>query len=909
MNSPPPCPNTVTVRRNPPRKARATPSTTHIPFPLRNTPSSSSIPQDIPSFPIQDILSIHVPENPKSDPPISESPSTNDPPLSENLKVFLRIRPLTPHHQNSDKYAKNASKSRSKIAWPQNPTAKTNSRAGKSKKMSEICISVNDSRSVTLCPPKALQDAKRIKSEVYQGFSHVFSADSSQDEVFAKMVNPLVDDFIKGKSGMLAALGPSGSGKTHTVFGSPREPGMVSLALRKIFSSTKGRKIELSRIFYLSMFEICSEGGKAERIIDLSEDVGDLSIQQSTIKRLHEVSISDVQQAESLIARGMLKRATAMTNSNSQSSCIINIRSAPNKINEEVDLQSDSVVLTIVDLAGAEREKRTGNQGSLLEHQKNPKKPLQKHFQSSLLTRYLRDYLEGKKRMALILTVKSGEEDYLDSSFLLRQASPYMQIKFNNVEQPLNSLCTKRHFQTLPRTEQLKRMKLTCLEACSRLLFQTTGGKGTGEECEVDKEETLPQEVKEVKPQICSDHLATTINWEVNDGTSLEEGSTELAKERTNKIMQNFAKALWNVLKQYKGKLEVAENQIQSLRENLANEKARRSELETELKNLKSSLLCQKEVSLIKEDESDGNRSADQEACQPNNVDEKEDSLIKEDESCAKRSAEREGCQANNADEVVSSLNLDESEHNASEQRSDNSDTNVNNFGVVIASSLAVETFEEQSCQCTDQECEGFPGSIDSGEDSKDLKDTGIDNVQFNGIASDSGSSESVVSSPKSLVVITNDSCSSVEGYQSHNDEYKRPFSLKPVKVQVLSREKAAKNLGKFSILYSKPQKRLDQATMPEEDVELAPRCDVTSAPKSEPKLNSCCKPLNAEKPKRRLLPASSILLSNISSLDFEDENEKPKGTRREMKLALDERNRTQGSISLLRMLTSNLRL
>ncbi|KAI7980573.1 mRNA cap guanine-N7 methyltransferase 1 [Camellia lanceoleosa] len=94
--------------------------------------------------------------------------------------------------------------------------------------------------------------------------------------------------------------------------------------------------------------------------------------------------------------------------------------------------------------------------------------------------------------------------------------------------------------------------------AARRLLFQTNGRKGTGDECEVDKEETLRQEVEEVKPQICSDHLATTINWEVNDGTSLEEGSTELAKERTNKIMQNFAKALWNVLKQYKGKLERA---------------------------------------------------------------------------------------------------------------------------------------------------------------------------------------------------------------------------------------------------------------------------------------------------------------------------------------------------------------
>ncbi|KAI8009203.1 Pectinesterase QRT1 [Camellia lanceoleosa] len=172
---------------------------------------------------------------------------------------------------------------------------------------------------------------------------------------------------------------------------------------------------------------------------------------------------------------------------------------------------------------------------------------------------------------------------YLRDHVNKSEASPYMKIKFNNIEQPLNLLCTKGHFQTLPRTEQLKRMKLTCLEACSvmrdfsilfpygivhvglicQLLFQTNGGRVIGDECEVDKEETLPQEVEEVKPQICSDHLATTINWEVNDGTSLEEGSTELAKERTNKIMQNFAKALWNVLKQYKGKLEIESVLIQ----------------------------------------------------------------------------------------------------------------------------------------------------------------------------------------------------------------------------------------------------------------------------------------------------------------------------------------------------------
>lgn len=60
-------------------------------------------------------------------------------------------------------------------------------------------------------------------------------------------MNSLVEDFISGKSGMVAALGPSGSGKTHTVFGSPREPGMVPLSLKRIFKQTEGSGAEATR--------------------------------------------------------------------------------------------------------------------------------------------------------------------------------------------------------------------------------------------------------------------------------------------------------------------------------------------------------------------------------------------------------------------------------------------------------------------------------------------------------------------------------------------------------------------------------------------------------------------------------------------------------------------------------------
>nr|GME10052.1 kinesin-like protein KIN-6 isoform X2 [Ipomoea batatas] len=104
------------------------------------------------------------------------------------------------------------------------------------------------------------------------------------------MVNPLVNDFIRGRSTMLAALGPSGSGKTHTIFGSGKDPSMVTLALRKLFSEEDAAKTESSRYFYLSMFEICSEKGKSEKIFDLAQDRTDLCSQQTSIKGLQEVS-------------------------------------------------------------------------------------------------------------------------------------------------------------------------------------------------------------------------------------------------------------------------------------------------------------------------------------------------------------------------------------------------------------------------------------------------------------------------------------------------------------------------------------------------------------------------------------------------------------------------------------------
>lgn len=61
-----------------------------------------------------------------------------------------------------------------------------------------------------------------------------------QPEVFDRVMDPLLVDFMSGKSSLLVAMGATGSGKTHTMFGCPRDPGMVPLALKKIFSYAVG---------------------------------------------------------------------------------------------------------------------------------------------------------------------------------------------------------------------------------------------------------------------------------------------------------------------------------------------------------------------------------------------------------------------------------------------------------------------------------------------------------------------------------------------------------------------------------------------------------------------------------------------------------------------------------------------
>ncbi|KAF3590937.1 hypothetical protein DY000_02023923, partial [Brassica cretica] len=856
--SPMPCPSTVTVRRNPPRKARATPYTTAA------KPPPSSNTHDVPSFPIDEILSIQIPQ-PEPEPKPSVS-------VSESLKIFLRIKPLRVFSK-----ATAAAKSRPRNVWPQNPSKKHNvAKESRSKKSEEACITLNDSHSVTLTPPQALQELKRSKTEVFEGFSHVFPANCSQSDVYGKMVQPLLEDFLNGKSGMLAALGPSGSGKTHTVFGTPKDPGVVPLTLRQIFMKRDETSFPVSlRLFYLSIFEICSERGKGEKAYDLLGDgSSELSVQQSTIRGLKEVPIRNLEEAESLIGQAMLKRATATTNSNSQSSrsqCIINIRAASDGVSNETKVQSADAMLTIVDLAGAEREKRTGNQGerlvesnfinntsmvfgqclrSLLEYQKNRKKGLQKHHQNSLLTRYLRDYLEGKRRMALIITVKAGEEDYLDTSYLLKQASPYMKIKFDNTEE----VCNKRQLKTFPRVEKNKKMKLSAPKTSQVILASFTA-----------ELKTFP------------------VNLEGKKADQTEKSSPKLEdnNDREHIIMRNFAKVVWNVLKQYNEKLKVAEGDICTLKESLKNEQLKSRGLEAELINLKSNLAepCLPEVEALVH----AKEQIEVDTSLAN-----ENTNVDDDDPCESRSeVTADGC---NESPVVPNKSLvpglGNEEISSEEQKCAKQDDPCNLI--------------DSTSEVTAEGCNESP--VPNKNVVPDLANEQECDIQINPTPSPEQAEVSLINNRLSNIQTK----SAVSRRFPDSEKQERLRKLLPASSRFIAEEMDDLEIKDKQI--EKPQVKLAETRDQKKSESTKGREIEIPAREAEPA--STKKQRNEQKkPRRRLQPASSVLLTReINTLEIEDDVAEPKGTRGGKKTTVTQP-RSQGSVTLLRLLTSNLHL
>ncbi|UYV76394.1 hypothetical protein LAZ67_14000274 [Cordylochernes scorpioides] len=270
--------------------------------------------------------------------------------------------------------------------------------------------------------PSDVLRSKRSQDRKYI-FDAVFNANSSQEEVYRRTTEPLVDNVLNGFNGTVFAYGATGSGKTYTMVGTEKEPGIMVRALRDIFGIVSSLNSCASFHISMSYLEVYNENirdllNPGSGPLDLRED----SRGHHQVVGLSEEPIRNANEVMSLLSRGNRERTQESTGANCTSSrshalLVILVRRGDAAAAAALRVGK----LCMVDLAGSERAAHTQNTGKRLVEGAHINKSLLAlgncinalaergvryvNFRDSKLTRLLKETLSGNCRTVMVAHV------------------------------------------------------------------------------------------------------------------------------------------------------------------------------------------------------------------------------------------------------------------------------------------------------------------------------------------------------------------------------------------------------------------------------------------------------------------------------------------------------------------------
>lgn len=137
---------------------------------------------------------------------------------SENIKVVVRCRPF--------------------------------SRREKESKTARVVHVDASGKSITLTPTSPVHvqsrtdtsESERDESSKTFTFDHVYSDESTQEEVYEVVAKPIVENILEGYNGTIFAYGQTGTGKTFTMQGTKEMKGIIPSSYEQIFSCVSQAK-------------------------------------------------------------------------------------------------------------------------------------------------------------------------------------------------------------------------------------------------------------------------------------------------------------------------------------------------------------------------------------------------------------------------------------------------------------------------------------------------------------------------------------------------------------------------------------------------------------------------------------------------------------------------------------------
>jgi len=362
-------------------------------------------------------------------------------------------------------------------------------------------------------------------------FSGVFDESATQEDLFRHAAFPILEAFLKGTNGLLFAYGITNAGKTYTISGTKTEAGILPRIINIIFRSihpnaaliqratnyqnggTRGEtesSAELDTAELGATFDKLPNDGSL--IVSMNPDCCHalwISYLEVHNERIHDLLVDDVDKAnreilklkedksghpfvkgitETLIAtavdgirvleKGFKNRQVAnnvLNRDSSRSHTVITFKlvELPKGEDQASIKRNPSLIryskLSIIDLAGSERNHRTNTSGARLKeaanintslmtfgrcleslrwNQQHPQKPpRQVPYRDSKLTRLFQDYFDGNGKATMIVNVSPCSSDYDETFHVLRFSAVAKEVST-----AVTRIDTGRVIQRFPRS-------------------------------------------------------------------------------------------------------------------------------------------------------------------------------------------------------------------------------------------------------------------------------------------------------------------------------------------------------------------------------------------------------------------------------------------------------------------------
>ncbi|KAM8792873.1 kinesin-like protein KIF27 [Eudromia elegans] len=301
-------------------------------------------------------------------------------------------------------------------------------------------------------------------------FDFVFGKNSTQEEVYAACIKPLVVSLTEGYNATVFAYGQTGSGKTYTIGGghiasiAEDEKGIIPRAIQELFQRiSENDNIDFSvKVSYIEVYK-----EELRDLLELETSVKNLHIREdekgnTVIVGAKEYKVECADEVISLLEGGNAARHTGTTQMNEHSSrshaiftiSICQKQSAESQKNTDAaqdsswkSVQMISSKFHFVDLAGSERVTKTGNTGerfkesiqinsgllalgNVISALGDPKrKSAHIPYRDAKITRILKDSLGGNAKTVMITCISPSSSDFDESLNSLKYANRAKNIR------------------------------------------------------------------------------------------------------------------------------------------------------------------------------------------------------------------------------------------------------------------------------------------------------------------------------------------------------------------------------------------------------------------------------------------------------------------------------------------------